>query len=156
MIHKYSISLFNIILFYAIFFIDLEHGIIPDVLLITLLPFILAELCLMHMSILQNILVGFVSMLFFLILFLITLGRGMGFGDVKLSFCLGLLLGFPAAITSFYLAFLTGAVISIILVVWRKKSFKKGKIPFGPFMILGAVISLFLGSQIFQYFFTLF
>ena len=72
----------------------------------------------------------------------------MGFGDVKLAFLLGLVLGFPKIIISLYLAFLTGAFIGLILILWRKKASIKDTIPFGPFLVTGSIISLFLGDLI--------
>jgi len=70
----------------------------------------------------------------------------MGFADVKLSFLLGLILGFPKIVLALYLAFLTGAFVGIILIVWRKKRSLKETIPFGPFLIAGTITSLFLGD----------
>lgn len=90
------------------------------------------------------------SFLFLLAIFLITRGRGMGFGDVKLAFSMGLLLGFPRIIMAYYIAFLTGAVIGIILIVTRRKSLKSA-IPFGPFLITGTVLTLMWGSGFIQY-----
>jgi prepilin signal peptidase PulO-like enzyme (type II secretory pathway) len=76
----------------------------------------------------------------------------MGFGDVKLSFILGFLLGYPLIIVSLYLAFLTGAAVAIILVVCRKTKFFGGSIPFGPFLVASTVISLFYGQEILRVF----
>lgn len=72
----------------------------------------------------------------------------MGFGDVKLSFLMGLVLGFPGVVIALYSAFLTGALASIILVVSGKKKIPGGTIPFGPFLVLGMFIALFLGNSI--------
>lgn len=70
----------------------------------------------------------------------------MGFGDVKLSFALGIFLGFPKIIVSTYMAFLTGAFVSVILIMWGKKRLKKDTIPFGPFLIFSALVSYFIGE----------
>ena len=94
----------------------------------------------------NHFLSGIVLMLLFLILFLSTKGRGMGFGDVKLSFALGIFLGFPKIIVSTYMAFLTGAFVSVILIMWGKKRLKKDTIPFGPFLIFSALVSYFIGE----------
>lgn len=70
----------------------------------------------------------------------------MGFGDVKFAFFMGLFLGFPKIIVAIYLAVLTGAMVSIILVIRKKKKFIGGTIAFGPFLALGTLISLFWGD----------
>jgi leader peptidase (prepilin peptidase)/N-methyltransferase len=71
----------------------------------------------------------------------------MGDGDIYLASLLGLLLGFPHIIISLYAAFLTGALVGIILILGGKKSFK-AHIPFGPFLIWGYVVVLLWGDQI--------
>lgn len=88
------------------------------------------------------------SFLFFFILFAITRGRGMGFGDVTYALLMGLLLGFPRIIVGLYVAFLTGAFISLILVLVGKKRFSGGTIPFGPFLVLGTLIGFFCGQYV--------
>lgn len=70
----------------------------------------------------------------------------MGFGDVVFAFLMGFVLGFPKIILALYIAFLSGAVISLLLIFTRKKKFKGGTIPFGPFLVLGTVISLLWGN----------
>lgn len=87
---------------------------------------------------------------FFLFLWAITKGHGMGFGDVKLAFLLGLLLGFPQIVIALYVAFLTGAVVGVILIVGRKKSLKS-HVPFGPFLIFGYVTTVLYGTQIYAF-----
>lgn len=84
---------------------------------------------------------------FFLVLILITKGRGMGGGDLKLGIFLGLVLGIENSLLALMLSFLSGSIISIALIILRVK--KLGDtIPFGPFLAAGALISLFWGSQL--------
>jgi len=85
--------------------------------------------------------------LFFYILVAITKGRGMGGGDVKFAFLMGLILGFPRVIPAFFLSFLTGALVSLILVLIRKKTIKQ-TVPFGPFLVFGTVTGLLFGENI--------
>ncbi len=154
--------------FIVIFFTDLKYGIIPDkiiypaiIISFFFLFFTPKEswlwLALQSATLVQLATLGvyanrFLSALggfaFFLFLYLITRGKGMGFGDVKLAFLIGIVLGFPKIITALYLAFLTGAIVGSILIIWRKKKLKGGTIPFGPFLIIGAVLSLFFGEKI--------
>lgn len=145
-----SLILLAIILFsfIGIFFADIEYGIIPDWLVITgsISSFFL--ILVEKQSIFQHVLSAGGAVLFFFLLFAVTKGKGMGFGDVKLSFLLGLFLGFPQIVIALYMAFLTGASLSIILVIWRKVRFFGGTIPFGPFMVLSAVVAYFWGDMI--------
>lgn len=88
---------------------------------------------------------------FFLSLIMVTRGRGMGGGDVKLGAFIGLGLGFPQSILATIFGFLTGAIAGIILIIFKKKKFGEN-IPFGPFLVLGSIIALFLGQQIIDWY----
>lgn len=92
-----------------------------------------------------NIISSIVCFLFFLFLYLITKGRGMGFGDVLLALFMGMFLGYPNVIISFYIAFLTGAFFGVILILIKKKRFGE-HIAFGPFLIFGIFIAFFYGN----------
>lgn len=140
----------------CIFFADIKYGIIPNTMV--LLLFILVGLYHIHVFNVQvymytsYLLSGFSAFLFFLLLYFLTRGKGMGFGDIKLVFVLGFFLGYPRVIFALYIAFLTGALVSLILVLARKKKFKGGTVPFGPFLIIGTYISLFWGEILIRFF----
>ncbi len=90
---------------------------------------------------------AFGAALFFLAIVVITWGRGMGQGDIVLAFLIGIVLGVKAAFLALFLAFLTGAVISIFLIIFGRKRFGN-TIPFGPFLIFGFLTALFFSTQI--------
>lgn len=91
---------------------------------------------------------------FFYFLIVITKGKGMGGGDVKLGAFMGLMLSFPNSLVALILAFFTGAVFSVVLLALRRK--KIGQvIPFGPFLVLGSIIALFWGQEIFNWYLKL-
>lgn len=85
--------------------------------------------------------------LFFYFLYAVTKGRGMGGGDVKLSFYISIFLGFPQMLIGTFLAFILGAVFGIILIISNKKHFGE-KIAFGPFIVIATVVTYFLGDYI--------
>ncbi|MCW2672352.1 MAG: Prepilin peptidase [Frankiales bacterium] len=75
---------------------------------------------------------------------------GMGFGDVKLSGVLGGYLGWlswSAVGVGVFLGFLYGAVFGIGLLLFAGGD-RKTKVPFGPFMLAGALTGIFVGSQL--------
>ena len=138
----------------VIFLTDLKYGIIPDRILFLSSFFSFLFLLFFQRNLMINHLFSAsLSFSFFIaisyLFYLATKKVSMGGGDIKLAFFLGLVLGFPGIIVCLYLAFLTGAAVSIILISWRKKSFQKDSLPFGPFLILGALISFFFGNTIF-------
>ncbi len=137
----------------VIFFADLKYGIIPDKIIFPSALISIAYLFFNHQSLIINHLLSAIgASFFFLLLFLITKGRGMGFGDVKYAFLMGLVLGFPNIIVSLYVAFLTGAIVGCILIIWRKKALRGTSIPFGPFLVLGTLSAIFYGEVLVQSF----
>jgi len=84
---------------------------------------------------------------FFMALIILTKGKGMGGGDVKLGALIGLGLGFPHGLVALMLSFLSGATVSLVLILMGKKHFGQN-IPFGPFLVLGSLMALFWGPQI--------
>lgn len=95
----------------------------------------------------QYLLTALLACGFFAFIWWITRGNGMGFGDVEYVFIMGLMLGPIKTIVGLMIAFLSGAVIGVILIL-LKKSKLKGIIPFGPFLIAGTVVALFGGEGI--------
>lgn len=77
----------------------------------------------------------------------------MGFGDVQLALLMGLVLGWPLILVAFFIAFLTGAGVGVILILVNIKKFKD-KIAFGPFLLLGMLIAKLWGAKIWQWYFS--
>lgn len=94
---------------------------------------------------------GSVLSLVFYLIVLITKGRGMGGGDVRLAFLIGLMLGPAKTIVGVFISFLTGSLIAVILILMKKKTFGQ-TVPFGPFLALGSLTSLFFGSVIWNWY----
>lgn len=139
----------------VIFVYDLKCYIIPDkVLLPAIAVTFLYSTLKSDFSIINLLLAVAVAAGFFLLIFLISKGKWMGFGDVKLAILMGLLLGLPNVLVALFLAFFFGAVIGVILMIFKKKNFKS-EIPFGPFLILGTFVALFWGQAIANWYFSL-
>ncbi len=76
--------------------------------------------------------------------------RSMGFGDVRLSFLLGLALGYLGwkfVVLGLFLGFLYGAIIGVLLIVVRLRT-RNDHVPFGPFLAAGALTALLWGDSI--------
>lgn len=87
----------------------------------------------------------------YLFIILVTKGKGMGAGDMKLSFVMGLLLGFPNILVAQYVAFLLGGVLAASVLVLGKKQFGQ-MIPFGPFLVIGTYVAWIWGDQLWTMF----
>lgn len=77
--------------------------------------------------------------------------QGMGLGDVKLVAAMGAFLGFPAIFSSIFVGSFVGALVGIFLIRTGKKSLGQ-QIPFGPYLALGAILTLLWGIQIFEWY----
>ena len=90
--------------------------------------------------------------------FLFALGMlwpgGMGFGDVKLALFMGVVLG-AFVIVALFVGFLAGGVIGGGLLIARVKK-RTDKIPFGPYLSLGAAVASLSGSAILDWYLRLF
>lgn len=126
----------------VIFVADLKYQIIPDQMLIIILLFLLP-----NMRSVDHVVAGIAGFLFFWLLWFFTKGKGMGFGDVKLAGLIGLGLGMPLTIVALYIAFLTGAMLGVILLLGRVVGMKS-KIAFGPFLLVGAIGAQVWGQQL--------
>lgn len=167
-----NFQIFKLLYYWVIFSIlialsvyDLRHKIIPDVLVFSFIILSFIGNLMFHVSgsMFQVLLAGFVitSPLFFL--WLVSRGRWMGFGDVKLAIGFGFFLGLPNGIYAILWSFWIGGAVSIILLILGKilpkiqagtgksplfsplqKLTIKSEIPFGPFMVLGLMVAFFL------------
>ena len=74
---------------------------------------------------------------------------GMGWGDVKLAACIGAFLGPQRTAVALFLAFLTGALTGLALILFRGRD-RRVPVPFGPFLALGSVLSVFVGEWLWR------
>ncbi|HEY7439660.1 MAG TPA: prepilin peptidase [Acidimicrobiia bacterium] len=97
----------------------------------------------------RAVLAGLASFGVFLVIHLIS-PRGMGFGDVKLSFSLGVALGWLSwgtVFVGFFLGFLIGSVVGLGLLAAGVTN-RKQHVPFGPYLAAGAVLALFVAQPV--------
>ncbi len=131
----------------AITFIDLDHQLIPDVIT---LPGIIAGAALsvaLHPERWLDTVLGVVigGGLFFVII--VASGGGMGGGDMKLGAMMGAFLGWKLVLLAILLGVLAGGAVAIALLTTGSKG-RKDPVPFGPFLALGAVLSLLWGNDL--------
>ncbi len=127
---------------------DLKHKIIPDT---VVYPFILLSLvsiawkAIMFSSFnpFMAIVDGLLVALPFFLLWYLSKGRLMGFGDVKLALGIGWLVGLSIGYGVFLIAFWTGGIVGLFLLATTRKYAMKSQVPFGPFLVVGLFIAAF-------------
>jgi leader peptidase (prepilin peptidase)/N-methyltransferase len=138
----------------VIFFADWKYRVIPDQTQIILFVFVLAIIYFKGvfdpLSLLVRLADGILVMLPILLLYLVTQGKGMGFADVKLAFIIGFFLQTVAGLYAIYFGFVTGAVLGIFMIFFRKKKLRD-VIAFGPFLALGFVVMIIFGQSILEF-----
>lgn len=92
---------------------------------------------------------------FLFLIYALSRGKAMGFGDVKLAALIGLMLGLVGGIAALVFAFVWGAIISLIIVLTTKKKLKD-PVPFGPFLTLGVASVIFLGEIVINFYLSIF
>ena len=95
----------------------------------------------------DNFLLALVLALIFLLIVVVSKEKAMGAGDIRIALIVGLLIGYNNVIVWLYITVFTALIYGLLL-GYKKKSFKKLKIPFAPFMILGAIVSLLVDMYI--------
>lgn len=124
-----------------IIYIDYKEHIIPNKVNLILLVGGLVITVFDYQNFLDHILGFFVLGILMYILAVIT--KGFGFGDVKYLFTVGLILGVKQGITALVIGFLLGGIVSLILLLLKKVTMKDF-IAFGPYLVMGALLSFFI------------
>lgn len=144
----------------VVFFIDLDHMIIPNKVVITgmiLGLFVLGvqiyEGYPLYMSdsawsfLLGPLVPMFTMLALAMVSMIFYRAGGLGMGDVKVYLPIGMFLGWRLSLLSLWFAFLFGGIFGIVWIFIFKRD-KKSNIPFGPFIVIGAMLSALYGMQI--------
>lgn len=148
----YSLLLTIVFCIYTVILIyDLRHKIIPDSLVYLSIGLsLLVPLFLIPYSLIDW-LTGPILFSAFGLIWLVSKGRALGFGDAKLALSIGLLLGSSQGFSAIALAFWIGAGLMLPVMLFSRKGITmKSEIPFAPFMIIGAWVSIFFGFDLFH------
>jgi prepilin signal peptidase PulO-like enzyme (type II secretory pathway) len=137
---------------------DIRHKILPDGLTMLFagvafigMFLIQGDAIIIHIPYAWDIIAGLVLPAPFSLMWLVSKGKWMGLGDAKLMIGIGFLLGMSAGLTALLLSFWIGAAVAIVLLLVSSLVATRGKrvslhtaIPFGPFLVLGTLITFFL------------
>jgi len=141
-------------------FIDIDYQIIPDIISLPGIPLGFAASFAIpgvtYKASLVGILVG--GGMLYLIAWgyhLITKKEGMGGGDIKLLGMIGAFIGWQGVLFTIFVASAVGTISGLLVMLHQKKGLKLA-IPFGPFLSIGAIAYVFMGSALITWYFNLF
>ncbi|MBX4200372.1 prepilin peptidase [Candidatus Parcubacteria bacterium] len=153
------LSVFSIYIVISV--IDFRTTYIPDKLSYTAVLLTLVLRLFFAHGTLLDWLSGPILFSFFALIWVVSRGRAMGFGDAKLALSIGLLLGFSTGLSALVLSFWIGTIVTLILMAYQRLSKKtlssegkgltmRSEVPFAPFLVLGAWIAFVLSLDLFH------
>lgn len=162
----HTLFIVSVLLVIAVY--DIYHMIIPDELVTALLCGVISNQLYVHITGVPlavfwwNIFAALLGSLFFLLLWRVSKGTWIGFGDVKLIIPLGLSVGYAAVFSMMVLSFWIGAIVGVLIILIQKirqmsqPHFKflqaeltmKSAVPFAPFLILGYLAVIFFDIDV--------
>ncbi len=141
------ITVFALLVLVSLLFFDLFYLILPDVILLpTIVIFAIYDVT-KTQNPLPYFLTALLSAGFFAILYTVSKGRNMGFGDVKLALLIGLILGYPLGFLAIIGGVWSAAIVAIILLILGNVGLKD-KVPLGSFLALSTIISIIFYHEI--------
>ena len=127
--------------------IDLEHRIVPNRILAPMAVWAVAASAVVQPDKLPELLIAGAAAFAFLLVAALAYPAGMGMGDVKLAGVMGLYLGLSVA-PGMLIAFLTGSVVGIAIMLRHGADARKRGVPFAPFLALGGLVGLVAGPEL--------
>ncbi|MEK4426293.1 prepilin peptidase [Solibacillus sp. FSL K6-1523] len=134
---------------------DIAYMIIPDKVLLFFLPLLILARGFAPLEPWWDSLLGAIIGFGILLLIAVVSKGGMGGGDIKLFFVIGIVLGTVQTLLILFLAAFIGMVVGIVILIINNKG-RKTPVPFGPSIALAAILVFFYGEPILQWYGSLF
>lgn len=134
---------------------DITYMLIPDKILLFFLPLFIIMRIVQPLDPWWSPPAGALIGLCIIAIVILASRGGMGAGDMKLFGVLGIVLGMGNVILAFFLACMIGAIIGMLL-LGIKIIHRKQQVPFGPYIVIAALITYFYGDSLIAWYFNLF
>lgn len=143
------------VIFFGLVFIfvyDLKYLEIEDIIILPASILIFIFSLFLGQSYLSLLLTILIAVSFFGLQYLITKGKGIGLGDLRIGVFMGVVCGsWPLLLVALFFAYVLGTFVSLPLLL-RKKKKMKSMIPLGPFLVAGTFIAYFFGEAIISFY----
>jgi len=144
-------DLFFISVMIIVFIYDLKWYLILDIVTLPAAVVLLVVNLILGIN-WQNLLIsGIIGAGFFLFQFVVSRGKWIGGGDIRLGLVMGLGLGWPLLLSAMMIAYISGSIVGVGLILAGRKKMSS-KLPFGVFLTTGSVITLFWGERIVEWY----
>lgn len=148
---EFIVALFFISLLVIIVVSDIAYMLIPNKVLLFFLPFLIIGRVLSPLTPWWDCAVGAVVGFGILYSIAVISNGGMGGGDIKLFFLIGLVLGTMHTLLTLFIAAVIGMIVGLV-VLTKNKQGRKTPIPFGPSIALAAIIVYFYGDSLIDWY----
>ena len=149
-----------------IFTFDLKYYLIPDKIsipAIILALFFQILLLIFKNQSLNSLISNFLFLIFsaiiisgfFALQFILSRGRWVGGGDIRLGFLMGIILGWPLGLLALFLAYILGSLVCLPLLILKNKGLKS-EVPFGTFLAIATLVVLFWGQKLLDWYLSFF
>ena len=153
---EYLVELAFVAAMIALIFIDFDHQILPDSITLSGVVMGLAlawpRATITFIDALKGAALG-ASVLFLVseAYFLLKKVEGMGFGDVKMMGMVGAFVAWKGVLLTLFLGSLVGSIVGVI-VIQRSGGDMKTKLPFGTFLGMGAIVTMYAGERVIEWY----
>ncbi len=141
-------------------FIDIDHQIIPDIISLPGIIVFASSFYFIPDMTLKHTLIGIFAGggSLFAVAYIYTLIRkqeGMGGGDIKLLAMIGAAIGIKGVFFTIFAGSLLGTITGFLIMLYNQVANMQLKIPFGPFLSMGAILYIFFGTEIINWYVSL-
>ncbi|WP_010099166.1 prepilin peptidase [Ornithinibacillus scapharcae] len=145
------VALLLISLLIIIFVSDLKYMLIPNKVLVFFLPLFIILRIIEPLEPWWSPIAGAITGFVIIALIILVSRGGMGAGDMKLFFVLGIVLGIKNVLIAFFLSCLIGALIGMLLLLFKRID-RKQPVPFGPYIVIGTLLTYFYGDVLLNWY----
>ncbi len=147
-------NLFVVCVFVVIFVYDLRWQLIPDRFTLPALGVVTLANIILGMAMVPMVLAIAVGGGFFLLQFILSKGGWIGGGDIRLGALIGAVVGWPVVVVALFLSYIIGAV-TLAPLLFSGRARLGAMVPFGTFLVIGALLSMMWGHDIAQWYLSL-
>jgi len=127
------------------YYLILDRITLPAIVLSLLLNFLLGR------SLVNLMIAALIGGCFFLLQFVLSKGKWIGGGDIRLGLLMGAILGWPMVLVALFLSYISGASVGIILIVFARKKWNS-QIPFGTFLSACTILTMLYGDKLLNWY----
>jgi len=148
-------DLFAVWILTFIFMYDLKYLEVVDFAVLPAVPVVFVLALFARALSWENMLIGMaLGMGFFLLQYVVSKGKWIGGGDIRIGLLMGVILGWKLLIMALWVAYIIGAIVAVGLLITKKKGMKS-EVPMGTFLTVATLVTMIVGDQLIGWYIAL-